>query len=80
MFFPGSARVRENPCKDIRLKIAYYQDLGEQIIDYHHKGWSEDSIVRAVCGGPIWIETVTLGHFARKWLVRSYLRGLDVVR
>lgn len=80
VLFPGSARVRENPCEDIRLKIAYYLELGERIIEYHQKGWSERATLRAVCGGPMWIETVTLGHFARKWLVRSYLTGLNIGR
>jgi len=76
VLYPGSARVRENPCEEIHLKIVYYQDLGEKIIEYHHKGWSVDAIVRAVCGGPMWIETLTLGHFSRKWLVSSYLNHL----
>jgi glyoxylase-like metal-dependent hydrolase (beta-lactamase superfamily II) len=71
--YPGSARVRENPCEEIHLKIAYYLELGERIIKYHHKGWSVEAIERAVCGGPMWIEIVTLGHFARKWLIHSYL-------
>jgi glyoxylase-like metal-dependent hydrolase (beta-lactamase superfamily II) len=71
--FPGSARVRENPCEEIRLKISYYQELGKRIIEYHNKGWSRTAIARAIFGGPKWIEFVTLGHFSRKWLVSSYL-------
>jgi hypothetical protein len=30
-------------------------------------------IVRAVCGAPMLIEFVTLGHFSRRRLVLSYL-------
>jgi glyoxylase-like metal-dependent hydrolase (beta-lactamase superfamily II) len=73
VLFPGSARVRENPCDKIHAKIAYYRELGERISGYHKEGWSVDAIIRAVCGGPMWIEFITLGHFTRKWLVLSYL-------
>ena len=73
VLFPGSARVRENPCDEIRAKIDYYQQLGDRIAGYYQKGWEPQEIVRAVCGGPMWVEIITLGHFARKWLVLSYL-------
>jgi glyoxylase-like metal-dependent hydrolase (beta-lactamase superfamily II) len=75
MLFPGSARVREDPRQEIRAKIEYYQQLGEMIAGYQRKGWVPEAIVRAVCGGPMWVEYVTLGHFARKWLVDSYLNN-----
>jgi glyoxylase-like metal-dependent hydrolase (beta-lactamase superfamily II) len=75
LLFPGSARVRQDPCAEIRLKLAYYQELGERILSLQRQGWDRGAIVRAVCGGPMWIEFVTLGHFARKWLVLSYLEG-----
>jgi glyoxylase-like metal-dependent hydrolase (beta-lactamase superfamily II) len=73
VLFPGSARVRENPCLEIQTKIEYYRQLGERIADFQRRGWEPEAIVRAVCGGPMWVEFVTLGHFARKWLVNSYL-------
>jgi len=85
LLFPGSARVRENPCDEIQKKLAYYQALGEKISRYHLEGRSLDAIVRAACGGPMWVELVTLGHFSRKWLVLSYLNknpqntGLDQI-
>lgn len=77
VLYPGSARVRQNPCEEIHTKLAYYQQLGEQITGLHRKGWSIDAIVRQVCGGPMWIEAVTLGHFSRRWLVSSYLNNLS---
>jgi glyoxylase-like metal-dependent hydrolase (beta-lactamase superfamily II) len=80
VLFPGSARVRENPCNEIRAKIAYYRELGERIIDLRQRGWSVTAITRAVCGGPMWIEWATLGHFARKWLVLSYLGAFPAAR
>jgi glyoxylase-like metal-dependent hydrolase (beta-lactamase superfamily II) len=73
MLFPGSARVRENPAGDIAAKIAYYEALGEQILSLRQKGCSPGEIMRQVCGGPMWIELVTLGHFARTHLVQTYL-------
>jgi glyoxylase-like metal-dependent hydrolase (beta-lactamase superfamily II) len=71
--FPGSARVRENPAGEIAAKIEYYEALGERVLGLHRQGCSQAEIVRRVCGGPMWIEFVTLGHFARVHLVRSYL-------
>jgi glyoxylase-like metal-dependent hydrolase (beta-lactamase superfamily II) len=72
--FPGSARVREHPAADLAAKIDYLETLGERVLELHRQGRSVREIVRALCGGPMWIEFVTLGHFARRWLVLSYLR------
>ena len=71
--FPGCARVRENPADDLKTKIAYLEDLGEQVLELHQGGSSVNEIVRALLGGPMWIEFATLGHFSRRRLVRSYL-------
>jgi glyoxylase-like metal-dependent hydrolase (beta-lactamase superfamily II) len=71
--FPGSARLRENPAQELREKIAYYELLGEQVLELNEKGWSVPRIARRLCGGPMWVELVTLGHFSRQRLVRSYL-------
>lgn len=71
--FPGSARVRENPAAELRAKIDYYEALGSQVLELHQRGWSVRAILRKVCGGPMWVELVTLGHFSRRHLVESYL-------
>jgi glyoxylase-like metal-dependent hydrolase (beta-lactamase superfamily II) len=71
--FPGSARVRENPAEELRIKIDYYEALGGQVLELHKRGWSVPAILRKVCGGPMWVEVVTLGHFSRRHLVESYL-------
>jgi len=72
--FPGSARIRENPTQELNDKIAYYERLGEQVLELNEKGWSVQHIARHLCGSPMWVEFVTLGHFSRQRLVRSYLR------
>ncbi|OYV95731.1 MAG: hypothetical protein B7Z68_06820 [Acidobacteria bacterium 21-70-11] len=46
------------------------------VASMHNQGRSEAEIVRAACGGPMLIELVTLGHFSRRDLVRSFLRGV----
>jgi glyoxylase-like metal-dependent hydrolase (beta-lactamase superfamily II) len=74
--FPGSARVRDNPAEALAAKIAYLETLGERVIELHRQGRGVSDIVRAVCGGPMLIELITLGHFTRRHLVLSYL-GLD---
>jgi hypothetical protein len=76
--FPGSARVRENPGSEIEGKISYLEDLGGRVLDLNSRGWRVSEIVHELCGGPMPIESITLGHFSRKQLVLSYLRNRPV--
>jgi glyoxylase-like metal-dependent hydrolase (beta-lactamase superfamily II) len=71
--FPGSARVRENPAAELRGKIEYLETLGGRVTALHRRGWPVSRIVREVGGGPMPVEWITLGHFSRQNLVRSYL-------
>lgn len=73
--FPGSARVRDNAAEEIAAKIEQLESLGERVLALHRQGRSVDEIVRALLGGPMLIEFVTLGHFTRRRLVLSYLMG-----
>jgi len=75
IMFPGSARVRENPAKELKSKIAYLEELGEKVFELHRQGRSVNAIVRALCGKPMFIEFFTLGNFTRRHLVLSYLKG-----
>jgi glyoxylase-like metal-dependent hydrolase (beta-lactamase superfamily II) len=71
--FPGCARVRENPQHALAAKIDHLESLGQHILDLHAADRSVPSIAQEVCGGPMWIERLTQGHFSRENLVRSYL-------
>ncbi len=71
--FPGAAQVRENPQQELASKINYLEDLGGRVLELHRKGWSVQAIARALCGGAMQIEWITLGHFTRRCLVLSYL-------
>jgi glyoxylase-like metal-dependent hydrolase (beta-lactamase superfamily II) len=71
--FPSSARVRDNPAAELAAKIAYLEKLGEQVLALQRQGRSVNEIVRALLGGPMLIEVITLGHFSRRRLVLSYL-------
>jgi glyoxylase-like metal-dependent hydrolase (beta-lactamase superfamily II) len=71
--FAGSARVRENPGVELESKIDYLERLGERVLEMHQQGYSISRIVSALCGGPMLIELITLGHFSRRHLVESYL-------
>ncbi len=73
VMFPGSARIRENPKEELASKIAYLEEFGDKVLDLHHKGWDVNAIVRALCGKPMFIEMITLGNFARRHFVLSYL-------
>lgn len=72
--FPGSARVREEPAKELGAKIAYLEEFGERVLTLHQAGHSTRTIVRELCGKPMFIELLTLGHFSRRGLVQSFLR------
>jgi len=74
--FPGSARVRENPRDDLLEKVGRLEDMGAKTLDLFAKGWKVDAIARTLFGSPLFIEFVTLGHFSRRNLVRSYLRNV----
>lgn len=76
--FPGSARVRENPRRELQEKITRLEELGAQTLELHAKGWSVDAITRTLFGGPLLIELITLGHFSRRNLVCSYLRKMSL--
>jgi glyoxylase-like metal-dependent hydrolase (beta-lactamase superfamily II) len=75
--FPASARVRDNPAAELAAKIAYLEELGERVLTLYRQGQSVNQIVRALLGGPMLIEVITLGHFSRRRLVLSYLRMND---
>ncbi|MBE0408299.1 MAG: MBL fold metallo-hydrolase [Anaerolineales bacterium] len=71
--FPGSARVRTNPTEELETKINYLEELGHKVIDLHRRGLSTGEIARLTCGTPMFVEAITLGHFTRRHLIRSYL-------
>lgn len=76
MLFPGAARVPHDPRAALREKIDYLERLGERIEGLARAGRTEAEIVRIVLGGPMLMEALTQGCFARKYLVRSFLRSL----
>jgi glyoxylase-like metal-dependent hydrolase (beta-lactamase superfamily II) len=71
--FPGSARVRQQPIQELREKIAYYEERGQAVLELHGRGLGINEIARRLFGGPMWVELLTLGHFARRNLVLAYL-------
>ncbi len=75
--FPGSARVRDNPAGELKAKITHLEELGERVLELRRQGWGVPAITRALCGGLMPIELVTLGHFSRRRLVLSYLEMND---
>jgi hypothetical protein len=74
--FPGAARVPDDARQALAGKVEYYDELADQIGRMHRSGYSIGAIASKVCGGPMLIEAVTLGHFSRRNLVRSVVRGL----
>lgn len=72
--FPGCARVKDNPNKELADKIEYLEETGEKILELRKSGLSVDAIAHSVFGGPMLSEYITLGHFSRRGLVNSYLK------
>jgi len=52
--------VRDEPTAELAAKIAYLEELGEQVLRLQRQGWSVNEIVRARCGGPMLIEVIAL--------------------
>ena len=75
LLLPGAAKVRDEAVPALLEKAAYLEELGGRVVAMHRQGRSEGEIVRAACGGPMLIELVSLRHFSRRGLVRSFLRG-----
>lgn len=71
--FPGCARMRDNPGQELSAKIMYMEETGERILALRQRGMDPRTIARAVFGGAMLIELITLGHFTRRNLVESYL-------
>jgi hypothetical protein len=65
--------VRHNPSEALTAKIGYLEELGEQVLERHRQGQKVREIVHVLCGGPMLLELVTLGHFSRRRLVLAYL-------
>lgn len=71
--FPGAARVPDEPTASLLAKIEHLEALGQQVLELDRKGLTVAEISRRLCGGPMLVELITLGHFSRRNLVRSYL-------
>jgi glyoxylase-like metal-dependent hydrolase (beta-lactamase superfamily II) len=73
MIFSGSGTVRTNGAEHLREKVAYLEELGDQIRSLRDQGLSARRIRRQVLGREVPIAYITLGHFSGLRLVRSYL-------
>ncbi|MFN2244591.1 MAG: MBL fold metallo-hydrolase [Anaerolineae bacterium] len=77
MIFSGSGTVRTEGRRHLKKKIAYLEELGEQIYALHKEGLAARRISRRLLGREMPIAYVTLGHFSGLRLVQSYLAGLE---
>jgi glyoxylase-like metal-dependent hydrolase (beta-lactamase superfamily II) len=71
--FPGSARIPEDPAATLAAKIAWLRSIRDRVLALHAQGLGVGRIAREAFGPPMGIELLTLGHFSRRWLVRSIL-------
>jgi glyoxylase-like metal-dependent hydrolase (beta-lactamase superfamily II) len=71
--FTGSGSVRSNGTQPLVDKVAYLEELGEQIRTLAGQGVSPRQIRRRLLGPEPQISRLTLGHFSGMRLVRSYL-------
>lgn len=73
VLFPGSGNVRYNPRMEIKRKIEYLEELGDQVLALYRKGMGYRGIYRELFGREKLLSYVTLGHFSGKNLIRSYI-------
>jgi glyoxylase-like metal-dependent hydrolase (beta-lactamase superfamily II) len=71
--YPGAARIPDDARAALRDKILWLETVRDRVLALHRNGRTFRSIVREVCGPPMLIDFITLGHFARWHLVRSFL-------
>jgi glyoxylase-like metal-dependent hydrolase (beta-lactamase superfamily II) len=74
--FSGSGSVHDNGTQRLQEKVAYLEELGEQIRTLRDQGLSPRRIRRQLFGRELPITYLTLGHFSGLRLVQSYLAGL----
>jgi glyoxylase-like metal-dependent hydrolase (beta-lactamase superfamily II) len=77
MIFSGSGTVRADGRRHLEAKIAYLEELGEQIYALHSQGLPARRISRRLLGREMPIAYVTLGHLSGLRLVQSYLAGFQ---
>jgi glyoxylase-like metal-dependent hydrolase (beta-lactamase superfamily II) len=77
LIFSGSGTVRTDGRQHLEDKIAYLEDLGQQIHALHNERLSAHDIRRRLFGREMSITYVTLGHFSGLRLVQSYLSGFE---
>jgi len=73
ILFPGSGTIRQDPREELIDKIRYLEEMGQQVLNLHQKGWSRRAIRRRLFGPEMPIAYFTLGHFSGNNLVRSYI-------
>ena len=71
--FSGSGSVRNQGVAPLEAKIAYLEQLGDQIQALHKQGLSPRRIRRRLFGREPAIAYFTLGHFSALNLIRSFL-------
>jgi glyoxylase-like metal-dependent hydrolase (beta-lactamase superfamily II) len=73
VIFSGSGTIRSDAREELAHKIQYLEDTGGRVLALSRKGWSRRRISSEVLSREMLIELITLGHFSRKNLVRSYI-------
>ncbi len=68
----GNGPLRQSR-PEIATKIRYLEELGDRVLERRRSGASVGQIVRELLGPPLLLEAITLGHFSRRALVRSFL-------
>jgi glyoxylase-like metal-dependent hydrolase (beta-lactamase superfamily II) len=71
--FSGSGSVRTDGASELRRKVNYLEELGERIRSLAGQGLSNRAIRRKILGPESSMAYLTLGHFAGRHLISSYL-------
>ena len=76
--YPGGICISEAVRSAVKKKFdLHYEEMGEQVRDFHEQGWSVRRIRRKLLGAELFISYFTLGHFSGKNLIRSFIEDGD---
>lgn len=73
VMFTGMGNVIRNPARQIERKLAYYEEIRDQVGALHGKGMDASAIARRLFPGDLAVRFVTSGNFSAVHLVRSIL-------
>ncbi|MDZ7343116.1 MAG: MBL fold metallo-hydrolase [candidate division KSB1 bacterium] len=72
--FCGSGKILDDPNTLVRKKLAFYEEIQQQVQTLHQKGWEPEKIRDAVLGKEGFWPLLSQGEFSKLNLVKAFLK------